>query len=486
MLKSHLVEQGSAYLVTGIILSVSHHFHTYPAVVFFGHLLVAVSFIIVISVALNYKWMRRIASPLDILSGTTLMITFAADIVLFIVDELQYYTQSKILPQNLVDSLFVTILLSVVAWLFVLALPLMLLSIDRRQPSRTRLLSFILVVALALVVADGLLKVFPLQNVVLVVLVAMIAIIVISQRERPKWTSSLIYSSHLFSVLAMAFAFGGILSTFTRAAPPMWFWESFVASGFGFTASALLLRGWRRRLVRTVLGFLSRGFSRLTTSLKGARLMSRMGTGIAVAGLVVVTIAVAVLAAKGTGKLADAFIPGLTAALVWVTGYYAIATAKLLEATNRGVQVAAQQANTVSTQTQIMLNAEYNAAAPVVSLQANVNLQENETEVTVIFNNIGKGPALNFRCWIEDPNHQELRSHKRSIFRTALENSGRISTEGHINIDIRDYRLGSGFLKAQYESVFGKTYESRLMYPANVEPQLEYGEVKDEKEIIRL
>jgi type II secretory pathway component PulF len=89
--KKHLSEQAAVYLVTGILISISHHLHNYAAVIFFGHLLIAVSFLILLSTMLNYKWMRRIAGPLDIFSGTTLIIAFAVDFVIFTIDELVYY-----------------------------------------------------------------------------------------------------------------------------------------------------------------------------------------------------------------------------------------------------------------------------------------------------------------------------------------------------------------------------------------------------------
>lgn len=487
ILKNRLVEQALAYLVTGIILSVSHHFHTYVQVVFFGHFLIAASLLMVVSTALPYRWMRRIAGPLDILSGTTLIITFAGDIALFVVDELTYYVQSKVLPQNLVDSLFITILVAVVVWLSLLALPLILPAFSHRRPPRTRLLSSVLLCALVLVVTDGFLRVFPIQDVVLALLLCIIAVVVISDREVPRLTSSLIYFSHLFSALALVFAIGGLLSTFTRAVPSRLFWISFLVSGCAAAACIMILSGWRKRLFKVCGRFLANSLSKVTRMLEEVRLMTKIGTIVSVVGLVMVTVGVGVFAARGTGKLADAFVPALTAALVWVTGYYAFTTARLLEATNKGVQVAAQQAYTVNTQTQIMLSAEYNAAAPVVSLQSVETVRETETEIKVIFMNVGQGPALNFRCWIEDPEHPEFRNHLDSIRRTVLAVSrDRVANEGHITIKLRDYHLLDRCVRAQYESVFSKQYESRLLFVPGVEPQLKYGALNDEEQAVIL
>ncbi|MFH1381546.1 MAG: hypothetical protein ABIH70_01485 [Chloroflexota bacterium] len=203
--------------------------------------------------------------------------------------------------------------------------------------------------------------------------------------------------------------------------------------------------------------------------------MNKAWTIIFVVGLLIVTVGVGVAVARATGDMKDAYVPALTAALVWVTAFYAVSTASILEATNQGVAIAEQQA-------EIMLNSQFNAAAPVTTLEAN---QENPGFIRIIYMNAGKGPALNFRCWIENPEHSELKARGKAILQmvipVALTDDKRYS-----DIALTDsYKVGmsQSYIRAQYESIFGKTYESRLMFPANVSPQLEWGEAK---EIIRL
>lgn len=187
-----------------------------------------------------------------------------------------------------------------------------------------------------------------------------------------------------------------------------------------------------------------------------------------VIGLIVVIIGVGVGVTRATGELKDAYVPALTAALVWITAFYAIATAEIMRAANR--------------QATIMLNSQFNAAAPVVTLEAN---QSNPGFIRVYYLNAGKGPALNFRCWIEDPDHSELRVSDKAILQTiipVISSPDKRSHDIHIE-EYEEYKLGLGYVRAQYESVFGRTYESCLMFPENVSPQLEWGEAR---EVIRL
>ncbi len=125
-----------------------------------------------------------------------------------------------------------------------------------------------------------------------------------------------------------------------------------------------------------------------------------------------------------------------------------------------------------------MVEQHVNSAAPVITLEV-VRQKDTpcELEIDLGWLNIGKGPALNFRCWIEDPEHPELRVRQRAICRTAVEVA--LSDKlfaGTIHTGIPGYKLGIGYVRAQYESIFGRTYESCLFFPTNTAPELKYGE----------
>lgn len=195
--------------------------------------------------------------------------------------------------------------------------------------------------------------------------------------------------------------------------------------------------------------------------------MSRLQLVIFVVGIVVVIAAVGVTVANKVG-LEQAFQAALTAALVYVTAAYVALASQI-------VKVSKQQAG-------IMVDEQLNSAAPVIVLEAahRKGPSKNEVEIEVRWMNIGKGPALNFRCWIEDGEHPELRVRQKAICRTAVEVALSDTVAiGTIHTGILEYTLGVGYVRAQYESVFKKTYESCLLFSENAAPELKYGEATD-------
>lgn len=157
--------------------------------------------------------------------------------------------------------------------------------------------------------------------------------------------------------------------------------------------------------------------------------------------------------------LEQAFIAGLTAALVYVTAFYVYLTSQTVEAANK--------------QAQIMLSTEFNAAAPVIKLEV-----KGRGQISVTWENIGKGPALNLQCWIEDEGHPELREYKTSSTAIAVGKSDTGFICADLHTGIQDYVLQVGCVRVQYESVFkNKTYESCLVFSTDATPELTYREV---------
>jgi len=164
--------------------------------------------------------------------------------------------------------------------------------------------------------------------------------------------------------------------------------------------------------------------------------------------------------------LEQAFMAALTAALVYVTAAYAFFTFRIVKISDK--------------QASIMSEAQVNSAAPVVMLEASYNEGTSETEIAVSWKNIGKGPALNFRCWVEDKECPDLRVPRKAICRTAVEVAlSENMCTGLIHTEIPGYRLGVGYIRAQYESIFNRTYESCLLYFENAAPELKYGEATE-------
>ena len=208
--------------------------------------------------------------------------------------------------------------------------------------------------------------------------------------------------------------------------------------------------------------------------------MNKTITIIFVVGLPVVIIGVGVGVAHATGELKDAFVPALTAALVWVTAFYAVATGQIMEASKKQVEASKKQVEASERQVAIMLESQFNAAAPVVTLETDLN---TPGVVKIYSLNAGKGPALNFRCWIEDTEHPELRVASKAVFKKVIPVTSIDNTLLHGIAVPQEYRLGVGYIRAQYESIFGKTYESCLMFPTDKSPQLEWSAAQ---EVIKL
>jgi len=145
--------------------------------------------------------------------------------------------------------------------------------------------------------------------------------------------------------------------------------------------------------------------------------------------------------------------------LVIVTMLYAKSTRKM--------------ATEMKKQAEIALNGQFNAVAPVIELDG-----EGRKIIWIGWRNVGTGPALNFRCWIEDKEHPELRNVKKAVCLRAIAASDDAKKQ-NIDTEIADYRLGIGHVRAQYESILGKTYESCLFFPSNAAPELKYGEAKE-------
>ncbi len=134
---------------------------------------------------------------------------------------------------------------------------------------------------------------------------------------------------------------------------------------------------------------------------------------------------------------------------------------------------AKRMAKEAKKQAEIMLNAQFNAVAPVIELDAG-----GTKTIRIGWQNVGVASALNFRCWIEDEEYPELRNVRKAVHRTVVALSGE-GREQDIDTEIEGYTLGIGYVRAQYESILGKTYESCLLFPANAAPELKYGEAKE-------
>jgi len=178
--------------------------------------------------------------------------------------------------------------------------------------------------------------------------------------------------------------------------------------------------------------------------------------------VVIAIVAVSVNHYVGDTQAAEA---GITAALVYVTGVYVFLTWR---------------------HTEILKSAQWNTVAPVVALEAREEQDTNgTTNFKIWWSNIGAGPALNFRCWVEDSEHKELRTEGRAVTFEVIPRNGDMREHPYpMKTNLTDYKLGAGYLRAQYNSILGKTYETTIHYPKDGVPQMKWREVPDNEVII--
>ena len=147
--------------------------------------------------------------------------------------------------------------------------------------------------------------------------------------------------------------------------------------------------------------------------------------------------------------------------LVIVTGYYAWSTHKIYK---------------------VASNAERNAVFPIVSIAAEVT---NLDHIVISYENIGRGPALNLRIWLEREGEDQFwylksEAKKNEGFRAAVG----VSRKGRREWDNSEEplpTLSSGFdIVAEYTDVFGQGFESKLVIVDSNDQEFFFGKKKEQ------
>jgi len=200
--------------------------------------------------------------------------------------------------------------------------------------------------------------------------------------------------------------------------------------------------------------------------------------------LVIVMVVVGVIVALNAktdeqSGISEGISAALTAGLVLFAGGSLFVTYNALEKAEEQKQIATAAIEISERQADIALNNQYNSVAPVLELEL---IKKNANgNVHVRFCNVGNGPAINVKCWIQDEEIEVLKFPTLSrAYYVGVMPTGKINS--HIFVTgIEDYELKKGCIRAQYESIFGKvkTYESTLICPADSFPKLHYGLAKE-------
>lgn len=121
LVRRYLTAQALAYMTAGIFLVISHHLNYSTFLRYFGHLLIATSFVIIISIFF-YQLARRI-TVLDTTFSQTLSIVTVAALIISTIDEIAYNNAHQELgSQGLSEFSFFGILLVMVLWLIIFIL----------------------------------------------------------------------------------------------------------------------------------------------------------------------------------------------------------------------------------------------------------------------------------------------------------------------------------------------------------------------------
>ena len=180
--------------------------------------------------------------------------------------------------------------------------------------------------------------------------------------------------------------------------------------------------------------------------------------------------------AEATKISADASVK-----LAEATKISADASVEMAEATKISAGASVKMAEATTKQAEIALNGQFNAMAPLLEIEVwDYDFRDADTRIKLVWRNIGTGPALNFRCWIEDEEHPQLRQLGKETYRAAIAN-GQEPYSWTVDVQIKGYRLGvgMGYLRAQYWSVFEIPYETSVRFETPDRHELRYGKAKE-------
>ena len=158
----------------------------------------------------------------------------------------------------------------------------------------------------------------------------------------------------------------------------------------------------------------------------------------------------------------------LVTALVTFTYLYVKHTKELVEKTEQ--------------QKQVMIDSQINAVTPLIELRLTYSeLPSLGKRTQVEYRNVGKGPALQLRFWIEFGEGCLYRT--KAFLLQVVPSDFEWRSSGIIKAEIQGEWISTvtPLIRAQYQGIFGhqKTYESLLVFPSNTPPILEFGETTD-------
>ncbi len=222
LVRQYLIGQSIAYMVAGIFLTTSPHLIQTILLRYLGHLFIAASSIILVSV-ICYQLARRIAVLDTMFSSALTLITIVA-LLLGILDEIIKNANAALKSQGLGESSSFGILLIILLWLIIyMLLPL----VNRRWKLNflsvpgILLLFFILFTSIGLIFIWKNLFVITYSYIFVTVgLVLFCVALILVERRRMRshtWRSRLLSIERILFLLVILFVLAGFISMLTGA-----------------------------------------------------------------------------------------------------------------------------------------------------------------------------------------------------------------------------------------------------------------------------
>ena len=192
---------------------------------------------------------------------------------------------------------------------------------------------------------------------------------------------------------------------------------------------------------------------------------------------------------QGHLTLSESIEISILGVLILVTSWYANSTKGIQKATADQAAATREQAEISRKATEIALDAAKNAVMPIVKVAFDGGSETtSETgkvcvkSMGVAFRNIGKGPALNLRVWLEyfdDESGDPVRSHNKYIDVLAVKENGRFDWRF---VEENLSRPGKAYgyeVFAEYKDVYKQMFRSCSNWLPGMQSEFSFGRVPE-------
>ena len=200
------------------------------------------------------------------------------------------------------------------------------------------------------------------------------------------------------------------------------------------------------------------------------------------------------LTSQGHLRLSESIEISILGVLILVTGWYAYSTKCIQRATADQVAATREQAEISRQATEIALNATKNAVMPIVMVAFDGGSETNSETGKVFvkttgveYRNIGKGPALNLRVWLEyfdDESGDPVRSHNKYTDVLAVKEKGRFDWH-FVEENLPRPGKACGYeVFAEYTDVYKQMFRSCSNWLPGMQSEFSFGRAPEVEEQI--